>query len=77
MSSVILYRQPRSVFYAALIEQRNWTYWASRTSWKSMDTKDLPRAFDLRKELEARRNAARRRVAKKKQAEDGGQQSLF
>jgi len=41
------------------------------------DTKDLPRAFDLRKELEARRRAAQKQVTKAKQAEEGGQQSLF
>jgi DNA-damage-inducible protein D len=41
------------------------------------DTKDLPRAFDLRKELEARRRATQRRVTKEKQAEDDGQQTLF
>ncbi len=41
------------------------------------DTKDLPRAFDLRKELEARRRATQKRVAKEKQGEDEGQQPLF
>jgi len=41
------------------------------------DTKDLPRAFDLRKELEARRRAAQKQVTKAKQAEEGGQQTLF
>ena len=41
------------------------------------DTKDLPRAFDLRKELEARRCAAQKQISKTKQAEEGGQQSLF
>ena len=41
------------------------------------DTKDLPRAFDLRKELEARRRASKKQLIKTKQAEEGGQQSLF
>ena len=41
------------------------------------DTKDLPRAFDLRKELEARRCAAKKQLTKAKQIEEGGQQSLF
>ena len=41
------------------------------------DTKDLPRAFDLRKELEARRRASKKQLVKTKQAEEGGQQSLF
>ena len=41
------------------------------------DTKDLPRAFDLRKELEARRRATQKRLAREKQKEDGGQRTLF
>ncbi|SRR5712692_9886907 len=41
------------------------------------DTKDLPRAFDLRKELEARRRASQKQMAKEKKAEDEGQQPLF
>jgi DNA-damage-inducible protein D len=43
----------------------------------NMDTKDLPRAFDLRRELEARRRAAKKQIAREKQSEDGGQQKLF
>lgn len=41
------------------------------------DTKDLPRAFDLRKELEARRRATQKRVTKEKLAKEDGQQTLF
>lgn len=41
------------------------------------DTKDLPRAFDLRKELEARRRATKKRITKEVQDSDSDQQTLF
>jgi len=41
------------------------------------DIKDLLHAFDLRRELEARRRAIQKRMIKEDQAEDRGQQTLF